>query len=191
MTIVWGSGASCLERPQLPVSFKPTVTALQVSYTGLQRASILQAQGLLLRPQCRGVERTDNRFAASCGKGCEHWSTPNHSSQFVGAAHTPFRPALETLRRCLVGEVRYFIVTDSVALLALCSCFCVQSPALVFRFFPHAFSRVAYAEYGGNHSVSFTPRYVHESVPRLLRPVLSAQIDSAFFDSDSDQEDAQ
>ena len=83
----------------------------------------MQAQGLLLRPQCRGVERTDNRFAASCGKGCEHWSTPNHSSQFVGAAHTPFRPALETLRRCLVGEVRYFIVTDSAALLALCSCF--------------------------------------------------------------------
>ena len=37
---------------------------------------------------------------------------------------------------------------------------CVQSPALVSRFFPHAFSRVTCSEYGGNHSVSFTPRYV-------------------------------
>ena len=35
----------------------------------------------------------------------------------------PFRPVLETLRRCLIGEVRYFIDTDSAALLALCLCF--------------------------------------------------------------------
>ena len=62
---------------------------------------------------------------------------------------------------------------------------------LFSRFFPHAFSRVTCAEYGGNHSVSFTPRYVHGSVPRFVRPVLSAQIVSAFLDSDSDQEDAQ
>ena len=62
-------------------------------------------------------------FGAPCGKGCEHWSTPNHSSHFIGAAHTPFRPMLETLRRCLVGEVHYFIVTDSATLLALCLCF--------------------------------------------------------------------
>ena len=73
----------------------------------------------------------------------------------------------------------------------LCAEICVQSPTLVFRFFPHAFNKVACAEYGGNHNVSFTPRYVHGSVPRLLRFVLSAQILSAFLDSDSDQEDPQ
>ena len=87
MTIVWGSRASsllCIHN-FLFLSI-PIVTDLQVSYTGLQQASILQAQGLLLRPQCRGVQRTDNRFGAPCGKGCEHWSAPNHSSQFVGAA---------------------------------------------------------------------------------------------------------
>ena len=73
----------------------------------------------------------------------------------------------------------------------LCAKICLQSPIFVSRFFPHAFNKVACAEYGENHSVSFTPRYVHGSVPRLLRTVLSAQIDSAFLDSDSDQEDAQ
>ena len=86
MTIVWGSGAStllCIHN-FLFLSI-PIVTTLQVSYTSLQRASILQAQGLLLRPQCQGVERTDNRFGAPCRKGCEHWSAPNHNSQFVGA----------------------------------------------------------------------------------------------------------
>ena len=72
-----------------------------------------------------------------------------------------------------------------------CAEICVQSPALVSRFFPHAFSRVTCAQCGGNHSVSFTPRYVHGSVAQFLRPILSAQIDSAFLDSDSDQEDPQ
>ena len=71
MTIVLGSRASsllCIHN-FLFLSI-PAVTALQVLYTGLQRASILQAQGDGIvrgsRVPCLAYQDSQLRFAASC-----------------------------------------------------------------------------------------------------------------------------